>query len=56
MTEAKGGLKVLTDPVLSLTGQGKAWGKQGSFDPATQALRIWEDAHLSHQAGWQAAS
>jgi lipopolysaccharide export system protein LptA len=56
VAEAKGGLKVLADPVLLLPGQGKAWGKQGSFDPATQALRIWEDAHLRHQAGWEAAS
>ena len=56
VTETKGGGKLLQDPVLSIPGQGQALGKQGSFDSATQALRIWEDARLKHQAGWEAAS
>lgn len=56
VTEGRAGTKLLTEPVMTIPGQGKAWAREGSFEPSTQTLRIWDDAHISHAAGWDAAS
>jgi len=56
VTEAQDGTKKLTKPVLTIPGQGKAWGDEGSFAPDTKQLRIWDNAALSHKGGWLAHS
>jgi lipopolysaccharide export system protein LptA len=56
VSEGRAGTKLLTEPVMTIPGQGKAWAREGSFEPSTQTLRIWDDAHVSHAAGWDAAS
>jgi len=47
VTEAGEGRRRLKDPVAVFPGQGKAWGRQGEYDPDRKTLRIWEEARLS---------
>jgi lipopolysaccharide export system protein LptA len=47
VTEAGEGCRRLKDPVAIFPGRGKAWGRQGEYDPARKTLRIWEEASLS---------
>jgi len=56
VTESTGGLKLLTDAVVTFPGQGKAWGNRGSFSAEEKVFRVWDDAHLSNASGWTAAS
>lgn len=56
VTESTGGLKLLTDPVITMASGARAWGKKGSFNQEESTLRIWEDAHLAQPDGWTASS
>lgn len=47
VTEAGEGRRRLREPVVTFPGRGKAWGRQGEYDPNRKTLRIWEEARLS---------
>lgn len=47
VTEGEEGRRRLKDPVVTFPGRGKAWGRQGEYDPHRKTLRIWEEARLS---------
>ncbi len=56
VTETPAGLKLLTEPVVTMANGTRAWGKKGSFNPSENSLRIWDDAHLAQPKGWTATS
>ena len=56
VTESTGGVKLLTDPVITMASGASAWGKKGSLSEKESTLRIWEDAHLAQPDGWTASS
>ncbi|MGC8763921.1 MAG: hypothetical protein ACP5VN_09880 [Acidobacteriota bacterium] len=45
--EAGEGRRLLKEPVVVFPGRGRAWGRQGEYDPGRKTLRIWEEARLS---------